>query len=312
MKKARLLLTCLIVAAAIAALAAVTAELLYQTSGMSEFKLNRDLNGQQTVSTATQDYDLYREYNGSGFDLYLVDKKVTRTYTLDSEGKGGNSHWAVRKGLRLETPIWSKSEPVSLVDISEEWALVLSGKEGCCAEMTGYRAFDLKTGKLIVSYSDFSNQTSKPLPFILSVPNSSLVPRYIGLISGDSTRDRDFESPVVGMSTALLIKYANKDGAYQKLQVDMGQAVGWGVSVLDASIEADPLAPNSDKIEIKDGVATLWNIDSQTDPAKIEGILLKVTLSAGQGIKIIKIPVLKDRLSLERAEIPSGVQIRAL
>ncbi|MNL51056.1 hypothetical protein D3C87_1741230 [compost metagenome] len=87
---------------------------------------------------------------------------------------------------------------------------------------------------------------------------------------------------------------------------------GWGISVLDMKLEKDPDVTGSDKIEIVRSVATLWNIDKQTDPTKIEGVRLVVVVNAGDGDKTIKIPVRKDRLSLEAVEIPPGVHIRVL
>jgi hypothetical protein len=151
------------------------------------------------------------------------------------------------------------------------------------------------------------------LPYIFTVPNSTLSPRFIGLITLDSTRDTDFAAPFAGMANAVLIKYASQDGSvYQKLQVDTVVGSGWAVSVLDSHWEKDPAVTNSDKIEITNGVATLWNLDGQTDPQKVEGLLLVLTINAGNGDKIIKIPVRKDRFSLDAAEIPSQVHIRVL
>lgn len=305
-----------LIAAAIC-LTAVTAfaaaEIIYQTSGLSEFKFFRNTDDQRWVSTTQSNYDLYTDYVEGSDAQYLLESQVTRSYSLDAEGVVGTASWKVRGGDRLQSVLWSRSENVSKVELVREWALVTSSLEGCCAEMDGVRAFDVKTGRLILSYNDVTYQDKDALPFIFAVPNSSLSPRFVGLITLDSTRDLDFEAPFAGMANALLVKYASQDGGvYQKLQVDTVVGSGWGVSVLDAHWEKDPAIANSDKIEITDGIANLWNIDGVTDPQKIEGLRLVLTINAGNGDKIIKIPVRKDRLSLGAAEIPSQVHIRVL
>jgi hypothetical protein len=289
------------------------AEIIYQTSGLSEFKFFKNTDDQRWVSTTQSNYDLYTDYAQSGEANYLLESQVTRSYSLDAEGVVGNASWKVRGGDRLQNVLWSKSENVSKVELVREWAIVTSSLEGCCAEMDGVRAFDVKTGRLILSYNDVTYQDKDALPFIFAVPNSSLSPRFVGLITLDSTRDQDFQTPFAGMANALLVKYAAQDGSvYQKVQIDTVVGAGWAVSVLDAHWEKDPAVANSDKIEITDGIANMWNIDGVTDPQKVEGLRLVLTINAGNGDKIIKIPVSKDRLSLGAAEIPSQVHIRAL
>ncbi len=175
--------------------------------------------------------------------------------------------------------------------------------------MTGYRLFNLETGRLLMSFNDFNYRFKVTQPFSLEVPNSPLVIRYLGLISQDSTRDRDFIEPVPGKQAALLIKYANNQ-LRQRLQVDMPATEGYGISVLEARLERDPAVPNSDRIEFREDQAILWNIDGATGAGSISGVLLKVVLDAGLGQKVIKIPVKNDRLDLESAQIPSGVSVR--
>lgn len=311
MKISKTLLATVICLTAVTAFAA--AEIIYQTSGLSEFKFFKNSDDQRWVSSTQSNYDLYTDYEEGENAHYLLESQVTRSYSLDAEGVVGTSSWKVRGGDRLQSVLWSRSENVSKVELVRDWAFVASSLEGCCAEMDGVRAFDIKTGRLILSFNDMTPGDNQTLPFITAVPNSDLSPRFIGLITLDSTRDQDFQAPYTGMANALLVKYAAQDGSvYQKLQVDTVVGAGWGVSVLDAHWEKDPSITGSDKIEITDGIAHYWNLDGITDPQKIEGLLLVLTVNAGNGDKIIKIPVRKDRFSLSAAQIPSQVHIRAL
>lgn len=305
------------ICAAAICLTAVTAfaaaEIIYQTSGLSEFKFFKNSDDQRWISTTQSNYEMYSDYEESNDAHYLLESQVTRSYSLDAEGVVGNASWKVRGGDRLQNILWSRSENVTKVTMVRDWAFVASSLEGCCAEIDGVRAFDIKTGRLILSFNDMIASDNQTLPFIAAVPNSALAPRFVGLITLDSTRDQDFQAPQAGMANALLIKYTAQDGSiYQKLQVDTVVGAGWGVSVLDAHWEKDPSVTGSDKIEITDGVANMWNLDGVTDPQKIEGLLLVLTVNAGNGDKIIKIPVRKDRFSLSAAQIPSQVHIRAL
>ncbi|MFS4459995.1 hypothetical protein [Bdellovibrio sp. HCB2-146] len=314
MKKSnKLIIVLLLILTGAVAFAAVAAEIIYQTSGLSELKLTRSEDDMRWVSTTLQNYELYRDFESEMDSLYLVESRVNRQSPLDAEGITGTAQWTVRSGARLENSLWNRSEQATRLFVDHSWGLVISSLGGCCAQIDGYRAFNIKTGKLILSYNDFSYDDAMEIPYVLSVPNSPLEPRFIGVISGDSTRDLDFVDPVAGTNAAALIKYASRDSAiFQKLQMDILVAPGWGISVLDAKLEKDPAVLDSGKIEISRSVATLWNIDKQTDPMKIEGVRLVLVVNAGNGDKTIKIPVRKDRLSLEAAEIPEGVHIRVL
>jgi hypothetical protein len=233
----------------------------------------------------------------------LVDTKITRDVPLEAEGVSGSVSWTVRGGKHLENILWSQTEAGTLLDYNHEFNLVVSGVEGCCAEMTGYRAYDLKSGKLIVSYNNY---------FVLSVPNSQLKPRFIGIITGDSTRDRDFVDPVFGSKETALVKYTSLGGSYQKIQIDMKVADGFAPSILEMKIEKDSTASKSNSIEIDKEKATLWNIDGATSASQIEGVVLKMVLSGGEDNKTVLIPIDHDQLNLNRAQVPGGVSIRPL
>ncbi len=90
----------------------------------------------------------------------------------------------------------------------------------------------------------------------------------------------------------------------------MEVAQGWGISVLEFALEKDPAIPNSDKIEINDNSLTLWNIDKSNDPSQISGVLLKIVLNAGNGDKLVKIPVRNDQFDLSSAKFLREFQLK--
>ncbi|WP_413942636.1 hypothetical protein [Bdellovibrio sp. HCB-162] len=304
-------LTFFIVLSAIAALAAA-GELLYESSGVSSFKLVKNPEGARTMTMTSQDYDVYRKYTQQGGEeLFLVSSAKTVDQFLDAEGIAGNISWSVRKGPRLETVLWGKTEQATELNVHGSQPVVVSGLGGCCAEMTGYRLFDIESGRLLMSFNDFSYHEKVVQPFSLEVPNSDLRIRYIGVISQDSTRDRDFVAPDAGKEAAILIKYAN-EALKQKLQVDMDVAKGYAVSVMEVKLEKDPSVPGSGKIEIQDDQVRLWNIDGATSPSAISGVLLKIVLDGGKGTKTLKIPVKNDQFDLNSAQIPLGVSVHPI
>lgn len=292
---------------------AFATQLLYQSSGVSRFKLYRSTpEGSRTAVHTSQNYDLYRHFSEEGGDqLFLLSSSKTTTQYLDAEGMTGTTSWTVRTGTRLERVLWSRTEPVTELNLHGTYPLVVSGKGGCCGELTGYRLFHIETGRLLMSFNDFSYNERVIQPFSLETPNSNLSIRYIGGLSQDSTRDRDFVTPVAGMQATLLLKYADTF-LRQKIQIDMNVASGYAPSVLEFKIEKDPSVPGSDEIEIRDDQVQLWNIDGVEDSNQIRGVLLKVVLNAGFGDRIVKIPVRNDRLHLGSAVIPAGVSIRSI
>ncbi|MGZ3769067.1 MAG: hypothetical protein ACXVCP_00195 [Bdellovibrio sp.] len=305
-------ITFLIVISCLAALAAGS-QLLYHSAGSSKFNLYRDENGHQYYVKTLQDYDFHRDYSSEGGEQNLL---VTSTKTvrvpLEAEGISGNVSWSVRKGQSLETPLWSRSETATELNVHELQPVLVTGLGGCCAEMTGYRLFDIRTGRILMSFNDFLYKEKIVQPISLEVPNSTLRMRYLGVLSQDSTRDRDFVASTPGKDAVLLIKYA-AESLKQTIQVDMEVASGYAPSVLEMKIEKDPTVPNSDKIEIRDGdQVTLWNIDGSNTPAAISGVLLKIVLNAGNGDKVIRVPVKGDKFDLSLAQIPSGVSLRQL
>jgi|GEM_PF-1431453 len=304
-------LTVFIVLSVIAAMAAGT-QVLYESSGTSSFKLFENEQGSRGITQKFQNYDIYRKYTQQGGEeLFLVNSAKTIQYMLDAEGIFGNISWSVRKGPRLETRLWGKTEDVTELNVNGSQPVLVTGKGGCCAEMTGYRLYNIETGRLLMSFNDYGFHDKVVQPFSLEIPNSTLPFRYIGVLSQDSTRDRDFATPEAGKAAALLVKYA-REYQKQQIQLDMELASGFAVSVLEVKIERDPTVTDSDKIEIQDDQVRLWNIDGSTSPSDISGVLLKIVMDGGFGPKTIKIPVRSDGFDLKSAEIPPGVSARFL
>jgi hypothetical protein len=304
-----------IILATVAAVATVVSKkVLYHSVGSSEFSLSEDSSNIRKVSASLPNYQVYRSFSGDTQTLYLLESKTVRSYFLDAEGVQGSQTWTVKSGNQFEKTLWSKSDTGSILTLNSELGLVLSGQEGCCAEITGYRMYDIRNGNLIMSFNDFVGDQVVYSPYVLEVPNSTLSARFIGLITGDSTRDQDFVPATGGMMNTALVKYSSVEGPGQKFQIDMLVADGFAPTVMDVKLVADPSVPDSSKIAFTDGgrVAQMWNIDGETDATKISGVVLVLTVNGGQANKMVRIPVLNDKLSLESAEIPAGVSLRQL
>lgn len=293
---------------------AVAAEhIFFQTAGTSAFGYVKDLNNLRQVKKVLQNYELLVMYGPSGSqNLYLVDSKLTTQYSLDVDGITGKLKMDVRSGDNLQIPLWNKSEDATSIDYDHEFGLVTTGLSQCCGAATGYRAYDVKTGYLILSFNSFSvGGGAVQHPFVLDVPNSEMPQRYIGVVSGDSTRDQDFVTPAPGMVKTALVKMGIVGKFYQRLQLDMKVAEGYAPSILSVTMEKNSSIPDSGKIEINNDVATLWNIDGGTDPNAIQGVQIKIVVNGGEGDKIVIIPVVNDRLNLDQATVPEGVSLKA-
>lgn len=300
----------LIILSALAAVAATT--VLYQTTATSSFKLTEDAEGGRSVTKTVQNYEIFRSFDDSkGENLYLINSKIKTIQNLMHDGVQGQVSWSVRKGDALETALWNRTEVATELNLHFQLPVLVSGLGGCCAEMTGYRMFDIETGRLLMSFNDFNYRAKVVQPFSLEIPNSQLPVRYIGLISQDSTRDRDFISPAPGKQAVLIVKYA-VDKLKQKIQIDMPVADGYAASVLEVKLEADPAVPGSNTIEFRDDSATLWNIDGSENPNQISGVILKIVIDAGLGQKTIKIPVKNDQLDLNSAQLPGGISVQPI
>lgn len=297
---------------ALAAIAVASQHAFFQTAGTSAFGYVVDFNNLRKVQKSIQDYNLLVAYKpDSTQSLYLVDSRLKTAYSLDADGLTGNLKMEIRTGSNLQTVLWKKEEPATYLNVDHEFLLVTTGQEQCCGAMTGYRIYDVKSGYMIISFNSFSENPVVRHPFVLDVPNSQMPQRYIGVISGDSTRDLDFIAPAPGMVKTALIKMGIVGAFYQRLQIDMQVADGYAPSVLSVTMEKNPGVPGSDSIEISNDVATLWNIDGGTDATAVQGVQIKIVLNGGNGDKIVTIPVIKDRLSLDQSTVPAGVSLRA-
>ncbi len=311
MKNTRRLLTLFIVLSALAAVAAGSVS-FYNSSGSSSFQYFANGSGALEIRTVHQKYDLHRSYEKGEDRLYLVESQSSIEYLLDAEGVKGQLSWAVRTGAKLETPLWSRTEDATSLEINHDFGLLVSGLAGCCGEMPGYRVFDIKSGQFIMAFNSFQDSEIVRNPFVLSIPNSEVSPRLIGLLSADSIRDSSFVTPPNGMVNVATLKYASKSDLFQTVQIDMQASAGFAPSILEVQLLPDPRVPESNRIEFRQNAALLWNIDSQTDIRLIKGVLLKIVLNGGQGDKVIVIPVTRDRLNLKKAVVPSGVSLRLL
>lgn len=307
------LFACAILFSTLAGAAATT--IYFKASGTSSFLYYRNPQGALIAQKTIQNYDVIEDYKAQAQQpvLYLLETQATNAQYLNADGAQGTLKWDVRGGDKLQNILWSKTEQANdygLSDLDEPY--MLTGLDGCCDSRTGYRFYDVTSGKLILSFNDFTESQVVQHPFTLDIPNSKLGYRFIGIITGESTRDLDFAKPDDGYTNIALVKYASKAKFYQRIQVDMTVKNGWGASILDLKLEADPGVANSDKIEFRNGIASMWNIDGATDPGQIQGVQLRMVVNGGDDDKTIIIPVQNDQLNLDKAQVPAGVKIHAL
>jgi len=286
-------------------------QLYYKTSATAEVSLFKNEQGQFSVQTKIPKFQVAMRYTDAGsLPFALVESVTTNSQSYFAEGITGQVNIKVRGGDQMKNVLWSKTEDSTDVSYEEEIDSVVTTLAGCCSSIDTHRAYDLATGKLLISYQGINESTwTRNLPLLIEVPNSKLSKRMIGVITQDSTRDTDFVAPTAGMSAAVLIKYAGKGTNFQKVQIDTQVAQNYGVST---EVKLVTFGTQEKMPEIRDGKATLWNADGATSAAQIGGVALEITVSAGLGEKTLILPILQDQLDVGSTMVPAGLVIRKL
>lgn len=289
----------------------------YKAQSLAEVTVMKDTNGYQ-ITTKKPNFEIISDYTNmtdAGPKLFLLESVATQSFATFLDGVDGSISWKVRTGDQLKTVLWSLTEKATAISYVDDIRSVVTRLSGCCSAVDTLRAYDLNSGKLLISYNDLdlisagSAPYAQDRPFMLEVPNSKLAPRMIGVITGDSTRDTDFEAPTAGYTAVALIKYNSREGGYQKLQVETQMAENSGASVSARLVlQGEGLS----RSEIRDGKATLWHRDGTTDKNLIDGVGLEIQVHNGNAELTGVIPVIKDGFSVGSAVLPNGLIVRRL
>jgi hypothetical protein len=289
----------------------------YKAQSLAEITIVKADSGYQ-ITTKLPHFEMISDYSAmtdEGPQLFLLESKTTKSYATFAEGINGSVTWKVRTGDQLKSVLWTMTETATEISYVDDIRSVVTRLGGCCSAMDTLRAYDLVTGKLLISYNDLNSVSpgaapyARNRPFMIEVPNSKLAPRMIGVITSDSTRDTDFEAPTPGYTAVALIKYNSLDGGYQKLQVETQMAENYGASV-SAQLVLQGEALN--RGELRDGKVTLWHRDGAKDKNLIDGVALELEVNNGTADLIGVVPVLKDGFSLPAATLPNGLIVRRL
>lgn len=288
--------------------AAGTYRLLYSAQGTSSFELFENEGGRSVVKR-TQDYEIYRRYSEQrGEEEFLVGSARRLEFLLNQDGVKGEISWSVRGGPEFSRQLWGKSEVATELNVHEGLPVLVTGLAGCCGAMTGYRLYEIESGKQLMAFNDFSFRGQVTQPYSIEIPNSRLGTRWLGVLSADSTRDFKVQPGSPQTTPALLLSYYGGKGL-QMLQVNVPKKPGYGVSVLYAGIEKDPQVKGSNKIEIIDNQIVMWNIDGETSASKISGLILRVDMDWGDGGYSLKLPIREDQLVIPKTRAPLQIEL---
>jgi hypothetical protein len=286
------------------------APLLFEKKGESSIRQIKNSSNLVETTIHTQDYQLLHFYSGDGnVETRLLDIRKDNTTYENAEGVRGHIQLILSKTgqQKFDTPVWKISED------GTDWAyvydpeLIVTLMSGCCGAMDGARAYNIDTGKLIMSYTPMIQEVgASASPFSIEVPNTKLH-RLIGVITADSSRD--FPPEVGGRDSsgyqpAGIVKYADKNSLLQKLLIKVKVPENYGTSIA----EAQWVAAGHSRNELRAGKVTLWEADGRENAAGIGGVSLELKVFGEQEYKVV-IPVLNDRFDISRSQIPEGITI---
>lgn len=289
----------------------------YKAQALTEISVLQNDRGGLEITSKMPAFQVIRVFSATETSPthYLMESMTTQKTYTDLDGMDGSLSWKIRGGNKFQNVLWSLSEKATSITYSDDLQMVVTRLTGCCGAVDTLRAYDLTSGKMILSYNDlemtdYENvHQSWSRPFTLEIPNSPMALRLIGLITQDSTRDADFEPATAGYTAVALLKYNSRDGGYQKLQIETQMAENYG-----ASVQAKLIAygEGTGRAEIREGRATLWHRDGANSKTLVDGVAIQLLINNGTADLQATVPVVQDTLHLPSASIPAGLIIRKL
>lgn len=292
-------------------LLAFAAPFLFEKKGESSIQQKINANNLVETTIHTQDYKVYTSYSGTSdqANAHLIDIQKDITTYEGAEGISGHLLLTLYKtGVKkFDTPVWKINEDGT--DWSYLWdpELILTGRDGCCGEQTGARAYNYKTGKLIMSFTPMISAIGYELaPFVMEIPNTPLR-RLVGVISSDSSRDFPPElrnRDAQGFAPVAIIKYADTQSILQKILIKVKIPENFGAGVG----EVDWVKVSSSRNEVRDGKLTLWDHDGQNVANSFTNITLALNIY-GEEVIPLKINITNDRFDITNLQLPSNIRI---
>lgn len=298
----------------VTSLVVFASSLLYQKKGESSIQQYIDDNNLTATTVQTQDYRILDSYNEQGeLTPQLLDINKTITTYDEAEGIKGNMVLQMFKTnqLRFDTLAWKINDEATTWTYQYEPELIITQKNGCCGALNGARAYNPKTGKLVMSYSPFIQELGyQDSPFLIDVPNTRIY-RMIGVLSADSSRDfppnlnkRD----ELGYSPIAIIKYADENNILQKFAVKVKTPEFFAPTISDVKWVINQASKN----ESRSGRVSLWEADGKEDFTLISDLALELKIYGESTEYKVKIPITKDRFDISSSELPEEIILMPL
>lgn len=277
----------------------------YSDQGRSTAELRTE-DGQQVFVTTHVSFGLAQVWATSEPLVLLLKKTQTEKTFLEAEGSTAKLQVEARESRArpFDQVAWTLNENAHGGSF-DGTDLYLTWQNGCCGASTAYRAYQIETGRLLLSYDDRQGKPegAHTTPFVIEIPNTALR-RYLGVLTSDA--GRDFQpGKVKGAEKFATITYSSSSGPLQIVDVYGPLPEGWGMSTESQLVDLTGTA------EGQSNRLTLWESDSVTDPVQaFQGLALEMTFSAERTHQF-RIPLKNDRLDLQGARLPAGFQLMA-
>jgi hypothetical protein len=288
--------------------------ILFEKKGDSSIQQYKDNNNLVATTIKTQDYKILESYNEQGdFVPQLLDiKKAITTYEA-AEGIKGNMQLQLFKTNRqkFDTMVWQIKDEATAWSYQYEPGLIITQQGGCCGALDGARAYNFKTGKLVMSYSPFILELGyQDSPFIIEIPNTKFY-RMVGVLSADSARD--FPSELIvrdaqGYFPVAIVKYTDENSILQKFVVKVKVPENFAPSISDIKWVLNGTSRNENRA----GKITLWEADGKADADLVNGFSLELKVYGDSSEYVVKIPVSSDRFDLVNSVVPADIVLMPL
>jgi hypothetical protein len=281
----------------------------YNESGTSSVNVTKDSSGHLVIVISTTDFNVDLLYEDVTPTPILLKKISQQTSKESQDGVAGKLSVIARgtKKTTFDTILWQIQEDANDGSPVED-SLYLTWQFGCCDSATSYRALNVKTGKLLLSYDDHSGKPegANTMPFVVEVPNSKpTVKRFLGILTESATRDFIAGKTADGLNKLATISYASIDGTLKKYDLFGQEPSGTSVQVEAEIIDSSGTGKN----EIRANHLTLWTSDGVSDPQKaLQGFAIKISVFGTSKVEA-QLPFAADKLDLTRATLPAGFRI---
>lgn len=242
--------------------------------------------GRQTVINASFAFTSLYTAEQRTFTTVLISQRIESTTRSGVEG--ADSHLEATAWITgrrsYDTKLWVIKDSA---DRGEEWGdFYRTTKYGCCGAENIYRAFNLRTGTHVFSFS--------AEPVFIDVPNTT-IKRSISYISANAADDGPTPSKAIGLLTL-----SSNEAQIDRILIESD----------DRELAFSPQVSALDGKEAKGASRlSLWPSSGENKPEAVRGFSAK--LSFYDGMEAV-IPVSEDRFALQNATLPKTIKIRRI